>query len=224
MGTMTVQQNQEASRDQEVVYYPPVNGRFGRIFATVLLGMLTAAFLWLPFLMLNQLLIVTGFGFIPSFQDPSAPWPLVAVLLIILTPCPLMFGWFTARFAVHGKRSARGRWWLRLSSTGFEVNDRLVKPRRIAWCEIDKFMLVAPSAYIDDAAVAPRKHSSGPSRTAIPGIMRFALASATPPGIVVRSRTSSGDVWPAGGATAMGQKQTALSWAIGTAPSMRRSI
>jgi hypothetical protein len=192
MGTMTVQQNQEASRDQEVVYYPPVNGRFGRIFATVLLGMLTAAFLWLPFLMLNQLLIVTGFGFIPSFQDPSAPWPLVAVLLIILTPCPLMFGWFTARFAVHGKRSARGRWWLRLSSTGFEVNDRLVKPRRIARCEIDKFMLVAPSAYIDDAAVAPAKTFIGAIKDGDSGHYALRVGFGYSPG---HRRTFANKLW-----------------------------
>jgi hypothetical protein len=35
--TMSVQLNQEPSRDQALVNYPPVNGRVGRIVATVLL-------------------------------------------------------------------------------------------------------------------------------------------------------------------------------------------
>ena len=39
-------------------------------------------------------------------------------------------------------RSARGGWWLRLSSRGFEVNDRPGRPRRYDWREIDKFTLV----------------------------------------------------------------------------------
>jgi hypothetical protein len=150
---MRVQVNQETSGDQELVYYPAVNGRVGRIFATVLLGVLAAAFLWLPFLVLNQLLIVTGSGLIPSYEDPSAPWPLVAVLFIVFTSWALMFGWFTLTFAVRGIRSARGDWWLRLSSREFEVNNRLFRPRRCEWREIDEFMLV--TAYDHTEAVVP---------------------------------------------------------------------
>jgi len=145
------------------LYYPAAKSRFGRTFVTLLLGMLTVIFGWLPFLALNQLLVFAGFGLIPSLgdpsalEDPSATWPLVAVLLIVLTPGPLVLGYFTVRVAVLGGRSARGDWWLRLSRRGFEVNDRLGKPRRYEWREIDKFMLVATSADPEAAVVAPAK-------------------------------------------------------------------
>jgi hypothetical protein len=39
-------------------------------------------------------------------------------------------------------RSGRGVWWLRLTSAGFAVNDRVLRPRRYTWGEIDTFMLV----------------------------------------------------------------------------------
>jgi hypothetical protein len=68
-----------------------------------------------------------------------------------------MFVWLIVRSAVHCIRKARRAWWLRLSSTGFEANDRLLKPRRYHWRDIDKFMLVAPSSDIEDAVVAPAK-------------------------------------------------------------------
>jgi hypothetical protein len=43
-------------------------------------------------------------------------------------------------------RSVRGAWWLRLSTTGFEVNDRLLgAPHRHKWCEIDSFVLARKS-------------------------------------------------------------------------------
>ena len=54
--------------------------------------------------------------------------------------------------AATGRRGARGDWWLRLSSTGFEVNDRLAKPRRHEWREIDKFLLVASREGFDDGS------------------------------------------------------------------------
>jgi hypothetical protein len=155
---MTTQLNREASGEREVVvHYPAANGRFGRIVATLLLGMLTLIFGWLPFLAFNQLLIFAGLGLIPSLEDPSATWPLVAVLLVVVTPGPLVLGYFTVRVAVLGGRSASGDWWLRLSRRGFEVNDRLSKPRRYEWHEIDKFMLVATSTDPETAVVAPAK-------------------------------------------------------------------
>jgi hypothetical protein len=130
--TMTSQLSGETSGEQELlVPYPTPNGRSGRIFVTLLLGVLTVVFGWLPFLALNQLLILAGFGVIPSLGDPStlenpsATWPLVAVLLVVLTPGPVVLGYFTLRAAVLGGRSGRGDWWLRLSRNGFEVNDQL---------------------------------------------------------------------------------------------------
>lgn len=46
-----------------------------------------------------------------------------------------------AWLAIGGWRQATGTWWLRLSHTGFEVNDRL-RPRRYRWADIEQFMLV----------------------------------------------------------------------------------
>ena len=159
---MTTQLNREASGDQElVVRYSDMDGRLGRVFMLVLFGMLTAAPLWLLFLCLNQLRILAGLGssYFDELQlvaDPSTPWQVVWFGVVLL-PGTLMFGWLSVRIAGIGRRSARGDWWLRLSSRGFEVNDRLGKPRRYEWHEIDRFMLVAPSANIADAVVAPAK-------------------------------------------------------------------
>src|SRR4051794_1413371 len=152
------QPDREASGEQKlVVHYPAVNRRFGPIFAVLLLAVLTVVFGWLPFLALNQLLIMAGFGLIPALEDPTASVGLVAVLLVVLTPGPLLLGYFTVRLAVLSTRRARGDWWLRLSPKGFEVNDRPGTPRRYAWQEIDKFMLVATPAPPEAAVVAPPK-------------------------------------------------------------------
>jgi hypothetical protein len=144
--TMTVQLNQDPTSDRELVCYPGVNGRIGRIFTTVLLFMLTAAPLWLLFLCLNQLRILAGLGCTYLDQqlliaDPSTPWQVVWCGVALL-PVIWILGWFSVTFAAHGIRKARGQWWLRLSSKGFEVNNRLFKPRRYEWSEIDEFILV----------------------------------------------------------------------------------
>jgi hypothetical protein len=182
-----------------MVHYPAANRRFGRIFATILLGMFTVIFGWLPFLALNQLLIFAGFGVIPSLGDPSAlehpsaTWPLVAVLLVVLTPAPLVLGYFTVRVAVLGARSARGDWWLRLSRRGFAVNDRLRRPRRYEWREIDKFMLVATSADPEDAVVAPAKTFAAAAKDGDTGYPALLVGFRyTPPG---RRRTLANWLW-----------------------------
>jgi hypothetical protein len=191
---MTTQLNREASGEREVVvHYPATNTRFGRIFVTLLLSMLTVIFGWLPFLALNQLLIFAGFGLIPSLEDPSATWPLVAVLLVVLTPGPLVLGYFTVRVAVLGARSARGDWWLRLSRSGFEVNDRLTKPRRYEWHEIDEFMLVATSADPEAAVVAPAKTFAEAAKDGDTGHCALRVGFRyTPPG---RRRTLANRLW-----------------------------
>jgi hypothetical protein len=158
---MTVQQNHEVSRDQAVVYYPAVNGRFGRIFATILLAILTAAPLWLLFLCVNQLRMLAGLGssYFDDLQlvaDPSTPWQVVGCGTALL-PVIWILGWFTFMFAVHGIRKARGHWWLRLSSTGFEVNSRVFKPRRYKWREIDEFMLVTVGDHTEAVVPAAAK-------------------------------------------------------------------
>jgi hypothetical protein len=128
-----------------VVCYTDVDGRSARVFLLAVLGMLTAAPLWLLFLCLNQLRILAGVGS-SSFDelqlvtDPQSPLPVVWCGVVLL-PVTLMFGWPAARMAVMSRRSARGDWWLRLSSGGFAVNDRTFRPRRYEWCEIEKFVL-----------------------------------------------------------------------------------
>lgn len=134
-----------------VVHYTDADGRLSRVFMLVVSGMLTAVPLWLIFLGVNQLLSFVGLGMTDSFVDPNAPWSVVVFVVVLLSPGTCLLGWFTLRVVVIGRRGTRRCWWLRLSSRGFEVNDRLFRPRRYDWRDIDKFMLVAPSAHIADA-------------------------------------------------------------------------
>jgi len=75
------------------------------------------------------------------------------VLSIVLTAIALFFGYVVAWFAALGWRSARGRWWLRLSTVGFEVNDRVFRPRRYRWSDIDAFLLVGAQGVPASGAV-----------------------------------------------------------------------
>jgi hypothetical protein len=70
---------------------------------------------------------------------PSATVPVVVVGLV-LCPGTVLFSWLTMRLAATAWRSGRGAWWLRLSSKGFEINDRVFTARRYEWHAIDKFM------------------------------------------------------------------------------------
>lgn len=67
---------------------------------------------------------------------------------VVLTALTWLFGWLALRIAALSWRSGRGGWWLRLSDDGFEVNDRILRPRRYRWCDIETFMLVAPSTVV----------------------------------------------------------------------------
>lgn len=128
------------------LYYSDADGLLGRAALVCLTGLPAAVSLWLLFLCVNQLRIIAGlapgkFDNLQLVTDPSAPWEVIgagAALLAIALPLNLLVAWF----AVLGWRSARGRWWLRLTSTGFEVNDRPWRPRRYRWSEIDRFALV----------------------------------------------------------------------------------
>jgi len=128
------------------LYYSDADGLVGRAALVCLTGLPAAVSLWLLFLCVNQLRIMAGvapteFNNLQLVTDPSAPWEVIGAgtaLLAIALPLSLLVAWF----AVLGWRSARERWWLRLSSVGFEVNDRLWRPRRYRWSEIDRFALV----------------------------------------------------------------------------------
>jgi rhodanese-related sulfurtransferase len=170
VGTNTVELNRESSGEgsrpsgpELVVYYPALSVRFGVDFViigfmSILIGMLTAGSLWLLVLCANQLLVLAGWGWgdLVLIQDETSWFPVAAAGLALL-PTTLLFCWFSVLAAVHCLRKVRRAWWLRLSSAGFAVNDRTFTARRYEWHEIDKFMLVAPSADIEYAVVAPPK-------------------------------------------------------------------
>lgn len=128
----------------------------GGVACAVLLGLLTigaGSFACWP---LYDLLAVTGPGRQLSPEDPSS-WATVAFIFVLFGVWAWVFGWFTAQLLVRSWRVARGGWWLRLSSTGLEVNDRLGRPRRYEWRDIDRFMLVSQSQHFDTAVPAPAK-------------------------------------------------------------------
>lgn len=120
--------------------YTDVDGRLVRIFLPAFVGAFTAGGLWFLYLLV--------------VYPPSIPLA-AAMTGLVLIAVTWLFGWLAVRLAVVSWRSGRGDWWLRLSSSGFEVNDRILRPRRYAWSDIEKFMLVAPSAQIEHAVLAP---------------------------------------------------------------------
>lgn len=170
VGGNNMELNRESSGDRSrrgepelVVYYPALRVRLGVDFVIVSfmfipIGALTAGSLWLLFLCANQLLARAGWGWghLLLIQH-EASWLPVAGAGLVLLPMTLLSGWFMVRAAAHSLRKARRTWWLRLTSKGFQVNDRVFTPRRFEWHEIDKFVLVAPSADIEYAVVGPPK-------------------------------------------------------------------
>jgi hypothetical protein len=90
-----------------------------------------------------------------------------------------LFGWLTVRVGLASYRSVRRSWWLRLSPTGFAVNDRLRRPRRCKWRGIDKFMLVAPLAEIHDAVLAPGQTFAEVIRDGTPSVPALSWAFST---------------------------------------------
>ena len=123
-----------------------VDGRFGRIVLIVLTGVLAAGFLLalvgggmlLVSASVHELLVLAGV----LSDDRSMPWPVAVWAGVCGSLRTVTVGWLAVRAALIIWRRARGGWWLRLSSEGFEVNDRVRRPRRHQWREIDKFMLV----------------------------------------------------------------------------------
>ncbi len=120
--------------------YTDVDGRFVRIFLPMFFGAFAAGGLWFLYLLVAY--------------PPSNPLATATIGLVVIAVV-WAFGWLAARIGVIAWRSGRGDWWLRLSSNGFEVNDRIFTPRRYGWRDIEKFMLVAPSHQIEHAVLAP---------------------------------------------------------------------
>jgi len=135
---MTAHPNGE---DELVWYYTNFN-RFGFVYSMVVSCWLALSCLWFLYM---------WFIWPPRTMGPRV----LAGVLIVLASwlCCLM----AARTTVLVWRSVRRRWWLRLTSTGFAVNDRIFAPRRYEWHQINQFMLVASTKQIGAAIVLPPK-------------------------------------------------------------------
>ena len=121
--------------------YTDADGLVGRVVITGMFVLLTGAGLLMLFAATD--------GFV---ANPSAA---PAALFVLGAAVAALFGPIACRIAAIGWRSTRGGWWLRLTATGFEVNDRVFTPRRFGWGDIDRFMLVAPASQIEHAVVTP---------------------------------------------------------------------
>jgi hypothetical protein len=110
-----------------------VDGLLARILMPTFFGGLAAGGAWFLYLLV-------------AFPPTVVAGAVLAGL--VLTTLTWLFGWLALRIAAMSWRSGRGSWWLRLSHNGFEVNDRIFRPRRYEWRDIDKFMLVVPSSEV----------------------------------------------------------------------------
>jgi hypothetical protein len=145
--------------------YTDVDGRLVRIFLPVFFGAFAAGGLWFLYLLV--------------VYPPSNPLAAAVIGLVVIAVI-WSFGWLSARIGVIAWRCGRGDWWLRLSSNGFEVNDRIFTPRRYGWRDIEKFMLVAPSQQIEHAVLAPAvSFADGLKDGAPPPLFRVGFALST---------------------------------------------
>lgn len=145
------------------VYFPapavPSGAGFVIVGFTAALVILPALFrLWLVFLCVNHILILAGWGLENLLLiHGETSWIPVAGAGIAIVAFTVPFCLLIARVAAHWCRRLRRSWWLRLSRSGFEINDRTFTPRHYGWDEIDKFALVAPAGDVEDAPMAPPK-------------------------------------------------------------------
>jgi hypothetical protein len=145
--------------DELVVPYRNADRGKGWAIGASVLALLAALALWLLFLCVNQLRIMAGiapsdFDNLQLVADPSTPWQVIGcgiVLLVVVAGLGRMLAFVAALWW----RCAHEDWWLRLSGAGFEINDRLRRPRRYRWADIDRFLLVYPSGEPDSAEVPP---------------------------------------------------------------------
>jgi hypothetical protein len=152
------------SEEETIIRFPAPNLR-GGVVPLVIVGV-TAVLILLPiivclcllFLCVGQLLSLAGWG--PDdlilIRGATSWVPVAGAGLAILTVA-FAPAWLIARVGAQWWRRVRKAWWLRLSSKGFEINDRVFAPRRYEWREIDEFMLVAPGGHVRDAVPQPSK-------------------------------------------------------------------
>ena len=146
-----------AADDELLVPYRNADRGKGWAIGAIVLALPAALALWMLFLCVNQLRIMAGiapsdFDNLQLVTDPSSPWQVIVCGIAWLVVAAGL-GCMLAFVAVLWWRCARGDWWLRLSATGFEVNDRF-RPRRYLWADIDRFLLVYPFGEPDPAEPA----------------------------------------------------------------------
>lgn len=129
---MSTQHTRErGGNDELVLRYTAVDGRYGWLGPVVFFG---------GFAAIGAVGLAALFADRENALEQVGPGGMLWLGLLGAAAVAL-FGPLAARMAVVGWRSVHGNWWLRLSSTGFEVNDRVFRPRRYQWAEIDKFLL-----------------------------------------------------------------------------------
>ena len=124
----------------------PYPGRAGRgLLFGGLSGMgLAAASVWL--------LIVLWRLPVESGEDAV----LAVLLTVLMTPFGALMALGSAVFLIQSWRITRGAWWLRLTASGLEINERLGRPRRYQWRDFERFVLVPTSADLDSTELAPQ--------------------------------------------------------------------
>ena len=107
-------------------------------------------------------------------SDEDWAWG-VLMTVYVICGAPLM-ALVSARILTPWWRITRGAWWLRLTASGLEINDRLGRPKRYQWRDFERFVLVPSPTDLGSAELAPqltyaekvayaRQHSASP----IPG-------------------------------------------------------
>ncbi|ORA35605.1 hypothetical protein [Mycobacterium aquaticum] len=77
-----------------------------------------------------------------------------ALLTAVFVLCSAFFVWIATRSLIPWWRITRGTWWLRLSASGLEINDRLGRPQRYRWRDFERFLLVPTPADLNSAELA----------------------------------------------------------------------
>ena len=126
----------EHSGDALVVRYPKQEHAMG------------ATFIWAMFLGMGLAMIAVG---VKVSEEIGICGPALYIL-----PVGTLSAVTSARSLIKHVmawvRSVRGAWWLRLSINGFQVNDRLRRPRRYLWRDIDSFELVEKLQHYEDGS------------------------------------------------------------------------
>lgn len=130
--------------DELLIPYPGTDARHGMLFG----GSLAAAFAAGSV----GILIVMWRNSTGSHEDwawgvPVTVFVICGAALTALLSAHILTPWW---------RITRGAWWLRLSASGLEINERLGRPQRYQWRDFERFFLVPTPADLDSTELAPR--------------------------------------------------------------------